>query len=144
MLWKRWIGNEVRVSHDLFIASKEMHKPSPAHRSGALRQPADEMVGIVRVLDGLNRLRLADDPDFCAAWKAAGSSGANASCVPCSTSSPPFSTSIRSAIRTVENRCEISTAILPLVSSEPEKHLVLGRKTSRYHFRQSWIHTSSD
>ncbi len=74
MLWKRWIGNEVRVSHDLFIASKEMHKPSPAHRSGALRQPADEMVGIVRVLDGLNRLRLADDPDFCAAWKAAGRS----------------------------------------------------------------------
>jgi hypothetical protein len=32
---------------------------------------ADEVVEIVRVLDGLNRFRFADDPDLLAAWRAA-------------------------------------------------------------------------
>src|ERR1051325_2165245 len=41
----------------------------------------------------------------------------SSSCVPWSMSSPPCSTRIRSAMRTVEKRCEMSTAIRPFVSS---------------------------
>jgi hypothetical protein len=32
---------------------------------------ADEVVAIVRVIDGLNRVRFAGDPDLMAAWKSA-------------------------------------------------------------------------
>ena len=32
---------------------------------------ADEVVEIVRVIDGLNRFRFAGDPDLLAAWRAA-------------------------------------------------------------------------
>src|SRR5579872_2799489 len=41
----------------------------------------------------------------------------SSSCEPISSISPRSSTSILSAIRTVENRCEISTAVRPLVKS---------------------------
>src|SRR5438552_3728038 len=54
----------------------------------------------------------------------------SSSCVPWSMSSPPCSTRIRSAMRTVEKRCEMSTAIRPFVSSANRKNTSYSARAS--------------
>src|SRR5205807_6842351 len=52
------------------------------------------------------------------------------SCVPWSISSPPWSTRIRSAMRTVEKRWEMRTAILPFVSSANRRNTSYSARAS--------------
>src|SRR2546430_1459011 len=54
----------------------------------------------------------------------------SSSCVPWSMSSPPCSTRIRSALRTVEKRCEMSTAIRPFVSSANRRNTSYSARAS--------------